>query len=126
MNARNFTLWESTKILSLIITIFLSSLTDITLSQQREDYIAAMKIDKLLDKEIKGDGIVVMDIGPGVYQHTGLMDKWRGNVSPTGYDWYQIYNEPNNRFWIIDSKGQIVAATGYVGDAALITIIRKH
>ncbi len=43
-----------------------------------------------------------------------------------GYSWYQIYTEQNNRFWRIDSKGKIVAATGYAGDSAIITIIRKN
>jgi hypothetical protein len=47
-----------------------------------------MNVDDLWNMNIKGEGMVVMDIiGGTVYPHPGISSKWRGTTS-TGYDWY--------------------------------------
>ena len=43
-----------------------------------------------------------------------------------GYSWYTINTETENRYWRIDSKANRVVASGYNGEAAIVTIITKN
>ena len=43
-----------------------------------------------------------------------------------GYSWYSINTETANRYWRIDSKANEVVASGYSGEAAIVTIITKN
>jgi hypothetical protein len=62
-----------------------------------QDYYETMGIKKLWEAGYKGEGMVVMDIGPGVHlNHQGLQSSWRGNTNPTGWDWYDpVYGTKN-------------------------------
>ncbi len=42
-----------------------------------------------------------------------------------GNSWQSINPVPNNRYWRIDIKGNIIVASGYQGEKALITVIKR-
>jgi hypothetical protein len=74
------------KILNIVSTIVV--IVNVVFSQTIHDNLVAMNVDDLWNMNIKGEGMVVMDIiGGTVYPHPGISSKWRGTTS-TGYDWY--------------------------------------
>jgi len=43
-----------------------------------------------------------------------------------GYSWQSINPDQNNRYWRIDIKGNTIAASGYQGEKAAVTILRRN
>jgi hypothetical protein len=43
-----------------------------------------------------------------------------------GYSWKSINPNPNYRYWRIEIKGDIIAASGYQGEKAAITVLRRN
>jgi hypothetical protein len=65
-----------------------------------QDYYETMGIRRLWEAGYKGEGMVVMDIGPGVDidNHPSLSDSWRGNTgeATSEWDWYDpVYGTKN-------------------------------